>query len=67
MTPDDEPRSQYAALIWTTRLSPRTIVPIIVNQPGGTRCGTDRHDLIVLRGYRTPFRRVRIDSLLVMK
>jgi PiT family inorganic phosphate transporter len=27
MIPDDEPRSQYAALIWTTRLSPRTIVP----------------------------------------
>jgi hypothetical protein len=64
MTPDDEPRSQYAALIWTTRLSPRTIVPIIVNQPDAVRIATS---LSSLRAYRTPFRCVRIDSLLLMK
>jgi hypothetical protein len=67
MTPDDEPRSQYAALIWTTRLSPRTIVrslSISLAARDAVRIATS---LSSLRAYRTPFRCVRIDSLLLMK
>jgi hypothetical protein len=37
MTFDDEPRSQYAALIWTTRLSTRAIAPDHYQSAGGMR------------------------------
>jgi hypothetical protein len=53
-------------------ISLRAIAPDQCQSAGG--CGWDRHEPIdlgkkpfVLEAYRTPFRRVRIDSLLVMK